>query len=60
MSQTCELMKQNKNYKDLEDTLQCVLAKKLSCELIISNDKNFYSDEIRLMSSEIFCKEYIK
>ena len=60
VSQTCELMKQNKNYKDLEDTLQCVLAKKLSCELIISNDKNFYSDEIRLMSSEIFCKEYIK
>ena len=60
VSQTCELMKQNKNYKDLEDTLQYVLAKKLSCELIISNDKNFYSDEIRLISSEIFCKEYIK
>ena len=36
-------MEKDQNFKDLEDTLQYVLAKKEGCELILSNDKNFYS-----------------
>ncbi|RTZ69440.1 MAG: hypothetical protein DSZ30_02545, partial [Aquificaceae bacterium] len=32
-----ELMKQDQNFKDLEDTFQYVLAKKMRCDLILSN-----------------------
>ncbi|MBL0708007.1 MAG: type II toxin-antitoxin system VapC family toxin [Sulfurimonas sp.] len=60
VSQTCNLMRENENFKDLEDTLQYVLAQKSACELIISNDKNFYADDMQLMTSKEFCKEYIK
>jgi len=45
-----ELMKQNQNFKDLEDTLQYVLAKKMQCDLILSNDKGFYSPDIAVIS----------
>lgn len=47
-------------YIDLEDTIQYVMAKKHNCEIIISNDKNFVSKEIKILTSEEFCKEYIK
>ena len=45
-----ELMKQDRNFKDLEDTLQYVLAKKMQCDLILSNDKGFYSPDIAVIS----------
>jgi predicted nucleic acid-binding protein len=54
VSQTCSLMKENKKYKDLEDTMQYILAKKENCDLIISNDENFYAKDIEIMSSEEF------
>lgn len=57
---TCTLMLEDSTYKDLEDTIQYVLAKKHHCDLIISNDVNFVSRDIKLMSSEEFLKEYIK
>ncbi len=57
---TCNLMLNNDNFKDLEDTLQYVLAQKIGCELIFSNDKNFYSPEIELIDSSSFCEKYIK
>lgn len=60
IEKTCLLMRENANYTDFEDTLQYVLAKKQNCELIISNDKNFYSDDLTLMSSENFYEEKIK
>ncbi len=56
VAQTCSLMKKDKNYYDLEDTIQYILAKKENCNLIISNDENFYSFDIEVMSSEEFCK----
>lgn len=59
ISFTCTLMREDENYKDLEDTLQVVLAQKEKCDLIISNDKNFYSKEIKLMTSTEFCKEHL-
>lgn len=54
VEETCKLMREDTNYKDLEDTLQYVLAKKTNCELILSNDKGFYSSDIEVMSSKEF------
>ena len=53
-------MRENPLYTDFENTLQYVLAKKQNCELIISNNKNFYSDDLALMSSEDFYKREIE
>ncbi len=58
VEQTCSLMLEDKEYIDLEDTIQYILAKKLECDMIISNDKNFISKDIKLLSSQEFCKEY--
>ena len=54
ITQTCQLMSENAHFKDLEDTIQYILAKKEGCELIISNDKGFYSEEIPVLSSKEF------
>jgi predicted nucleic acid-binding protein len=54
---SCRLMKQNKAFTDLEDTIQYVMAKKVKADLILSNDKGFASDGIELMSTEKFCME---
>ena len=51
---SCKLMKKNTLYKDLEDTIQYVMAQKTSCELILSNDKGFISEDILLMTSKEF------
>ena len=59
IAQTCKLMKEDESHKDLEDTLQYVLAQKEQCDLIISNDSGFISAEIELLSSEAFIKKYI-
>jgi len=57
ITQTCQLMRDNPNFKDLEDTIQYILAKKEGCDLIISNDKAFYSEEIPVMSSKAFLEQ---
>lgn len=54
---SCELMKKNTKYKDLEDTIQYVMAQKISCSLILSNDKGFISEDILLMSSKEFLEQ---
>ena len=59
VNQTCNLMKSDSDYKDLEDTMQYILAQKVGCDLIISNDKNFVSKELKMMSSEEFCSEVL-
>ncbi|AAC07951.1 type II toxin-antitoxin system VapC family toxin [Aquifex aeolicus] len=53
-----ELMEGDKNFKDLEDTLQYVLAKKEGCKLILSNDKSFYSPDIEVLTTEEFCERW--
>ena len=60
VSQTCALMRENKKFKDLEDTLQYVLAQKSGCEIILSNDKNFYAQNIELMNTTSFYEKYVK
>lgn len=57
VEETCKLMMDEKRFVDLEDTLQFVMAKKYDCDLIISNDKNFASLEIPILSSEEFLRK---
>ncbi len=56
VARTCTLMKEDPNYRDLEDTMQYILAKKEGCDLIISNDENFYAADIEVIGSEAFCR----
>lgn len=56
VTQSCILMQTNKEYKDLEDTIQYVMAKKVGCDLILSNDKGFMSEDIELLTTEEFSK----
>ncbi len=58
IDKTCSLMLQDSDYQDLEDTVQYLLAKKSKCDLIVSNDENFISKSIKLISSFNFCNEY--
>jgi predicted nucleic acid-binding protein len=50
----CQLMRANPQFTDLEDTMQYALALREKCDLIISNDKNFVSEEIELLSTKQF------
>jgi len=52
--QSCQLMKNNKLFKDLEDTIQYVMAKKIDADLILSNNKSFISTDIKLMTTPQF------
>lgn len=54
VAQTCKIMRQNSQFRDLDDTIQYVMAKKKKCDLILSNDKGFYSSEIPLMNTKEF------
>lgn len=54
IEESCQLMKSNPNFTDLEDTIQYVMAKKVCCDLILSNDKGFFSEGILLMGSGEF------
>jgi len=57
IEESCRFMKQNKNFTDLEDTIQYIMAKKASCDLILSNDKGFVSEGISLMNSLQFIEK---
>jgi predicted nucleic acid-binding protein len=41
----------NKNFKDYEDTLQYICAKKIEADFIVTNDKKFISPDIEVKSS---------
>ncbi len=57
IKEAINLMNKNKNFKDLEDTLQYVLAKKERCDLILSNDKEFYSPDIQIFTTSEFIEK---
>ncbi len=59
VANTCQLMHQNPNFKDLEDTIQYILAKKMTCDLILTNDQRFYSEDIPVMSSKAFAESMV-
>ncbi|MBN2825049.1 MAG: type II toxin-antitoxin system VapC family toxin [Campylobacterales bacterium] len=45
------LMEKDANFGDLEDTIQFVMARKERCDSIITNDQQFHSYEVPLLSS---------
>ena len=47
------------NNNDLEDNVQYICAKEAGCEVIITNDKNFYSETITKVSSMEFVSKYL-
>jgi predicted nucleic acid-binding protein len=49
----------NIDNNDLEDNVQYVCAKEAGCEIIITNDKNFYSESIEKVSSIEFVHRYL-
>ena len=57
IEEVCQLMIKDSEYKDLEDTLQYILAKKEKCDLIISNDTQFVSKDIPLIDTKEFYNE---
>ena len=56
----CNLMLRDEEYKDLEDTLQYLLAKKQQCDIILSNDKNYISKDIEIFDTKEFFEKFIK
>ncbi len=44
------LMNKDKKFKDFEDTVQYILAKKVGSDYIVTNDKGFYSPDIEIIS----------
>jgi len=58
IEQTCQMMQSDKKFHDLEDSIQYILAKKEQCEMILSNDKQFVSPDIKLLTTEHFCRKF--
>jgi len=56
LTTTIDLMRKDAAYKDLEDTIQYIMALKEKCEIIVTNDKHFVSKDIECMTSEMFVK----
>jgi len=54
IEKTVDIMRQNSSFKDFEDALQYHLAKKIGCEVIITNDKGFVSDGVKVFDIEKF------
>ncbi|WP_457602608.1 type II toxin-antitoxin system VapC family toxin [Nitratifractor sp.] len=46
--------------EDLEDNMQYICAEKMECDLILSNDKSFYTDAIPVMTGSEFVGSYLK
>ncbi|NKQ41838.1 MAG: type II toxin-antitoxin system VapC family toxin [Sulfurovum sp.] len=46
-----ELMERNEKYTDLEDTIQYVMARKEKCDYIITNDNDFASGDVPVLSA---------
>jgi len=44
---------------DLEDNLQYITAQQNQCQVIITNDKKFYSKNIKILSSVDFVAKYL-
>ena len=51
VDEAIELMERNDKYKDLEDTIQYVMARKEKCDYIITNDVDFASGDVPVLGS---------
>jgi len=45
--------------RDLEDNLQYILAKENGCKIIITNDKDFIKNDLKILSSKEFIDNYL-
>ena len=59
LTNAIKLMRSDSDYKDMEDTIQYVLALQQNCDLIITNDKRFTSKKIKCMSAKMFIDRFI-
>ncbi len=59
VEEACDLMLKDSDFKDLEDTLQYIMAKKIGCDVILSNDENFVSKDIEVLNSKEFYDKYV-
>ena len=59
LTQTITLMRKDADYKDLEDTIQYIMAVKEKCDLIVTNDKRFVSKKIPSLTSKVFIEKYL-
>ena len=57
INEAIELMERNKKYKDLEDTIQYIMARKERCDYIITNDKGFVSGDVPILNSKNALRE---
>ena len=46
------LMEKNDKFSDMEDTIQFIMARKVRCDYIVTNDKGFYSQDLPLLCSQ--------
>ena len=60
VAQSCQLMRDNPAFDDLEDTIQYVMARKIEADLILSNDAGFASEAIEVMTTEAYAKRLVK
>ncbi len=56
LEEAIDLMEKNSNYVDLEDTIQYLMARKVRCDYIVTNDKRFVSGDIPIVSSVEACE----
>jgi predicted nucleic acid-binding protein len=54
VAQSCRLMRDNPAFDDLEDTIQYVMARKIEADVILSNDANFASEGIEVITTAAY------
>ena len=59
LTNAIKLMRSDSDYKDMEDTIQYVLALQENCDLIITNDKKFISKKINCINAEVFVNKFM-
>ena len=59
LTSAIKLMRSDSDYKDMEDTIQYILALQQNCDLIITNDKKFVAKNINCMNAKAFVSKFI-
>ncbi|MEB4591578.1 PIN domain-containing protein [Candidatus Thiothrix sp. Deng01] len=57
LAEAIQLMQQDADYVDLEDTLQFVMARQAGCDLILTNDGSFVAKGLQTVSSPDFIRQ---
>ncbi len=45
--------------RDLEDNIQYLCSKVSACDIIVTNDKDFYKGDVKVVNSQAFVDQYI-